>query len=118
MARGVLLDARRRPRARPLTILVPRGHEQEDVVIVGRCHVCGSEFGPGEEQAWRSHVGKCARAHIDEIRASAPSERVKGTLWDPNNFDPEVDAHMREVGRRMLREGRWEVLPHERAGLS
>jgi len=46
-----------------------------------------------------------------------PSQRNKGGPFDPESWDPEVEAHMREVGRTMLREGRLEVLPHERAGV-
>ena len=116
---AVLLDKHRRRRpSHALTILVPRGYEDGQVVIVGRCHVCGAEFGEGEEQRWQKHVGDCARAHIDEIRAMAPSEKNRGGPFDPNNWDPEVDAHMLEVGEQMRREGRWEVKPHERAGFS
>ncbi len=120
MAQGVILRGRGEPRypKRSLTILVPRGHESEPVVIVGKCHVCGSQFGEGQETVWEKHVGQCARAHMDEIHASKPSERLKGGPWDPQNWDPEVDAHMLKVGRRMLAEGRMEVKPSERAGLS
>lgn len=88
------------------------------VRVVGKCHVCGSEFGEGQEAAWEKHVGRCARAHIDDIRQSAHEQLRKGTLWDEDTWDPEVAAHLREVGKRMLREGRLEVLPHERAGNS
>lgn len=118
-AAPVLLNpAGARRRSGGLTIIVPRGYEDGDVVIVGKCHVCGGEFGEGEEQRWQEHVGNCARAHMDEIRAMAPSEANKGTLWDPNEWDPEVDAHMLEVGRRMRREGRMVVKRSERAGFS
>lgn len=117
MPRGVLLGQKRKP-SHDLTIHVPRGYEQGDVRVVGRCHICETIFGEGEEQAWQKHVGECARAHIDEIRASAPSERNKGTVWDDSELDPEVEQHMLAVGRRMLAEGRMEVKPHERAGLS
>lgn len=86
--------------------------------VVGVCHVCGEKFGEGQEQLWQKHVGECARAHMDEILASRPSERNKGGPFDPETWDPEVEAHMREVGKRMLAEGRLEVLPHERAGHS
>lgn len=123
MAQGVLLERGRRPQ-RSLTILVPRGHEEAPPAIFGHCWVClavlGKEtiFHAGEEQAWERHVGECARKHLDEIRALAPSHVDAGGPFDPNNWDPEVDEHMRGVGRRMLKEGRWEVKPHERAGLS
>lgn len=116
VATGVLLDATGRPHRGGLTILVPQGHE--DVYVVGRCHVCGAEFGEGQEQAWQKHVGACARKHMDEILASRPSERNKGTLWDPNMWDPELDEHMRQVGLAMAREGRMEVRRNERAGFS
>lgn len=90
--------------------------------MIGVCHVCplfGREtrFYAGEEQAWQRHVGQCARAHLDELRALAPSHADKGTPFDPENWDPEVDKHMLQVGKRMLEEGRFEVKPHERAGL-
>lgn len=88
------------------------------VRVVGVCNVCGAEFGEGQEQTWQKHVGNCARKHMDEILAMRPSQRNKGGPFDPDTWDPEVEAHMREVGRRMLREGRLEVLPHERAGHS
>jgi hypothetical protein len=103
------------PPQRGLTIYVPSGYERP---VVGVCHVCGAEFGEGQEEVWQRHVGACARAHIDEIRASTPSARNRGGPFDPETFDPEVDAHMAEVGRRMRAEGRLEVLPSERAGFS
>jgi hypothetical protein len=86
--------------------------------VVGVCHVCGAKFGEGSETAWQRHVGECARAHMDEIMAARPSQALKGGPFDPESWDPEVEAHMRKVGETMLREGRMEVLPHERAGHS
>lgn len=115
LAQGVLLGQNRRP-AHALTILVPRGYD--DTTIVGVCHVCDAKFGEGQEEAWQRHVGKCARAHMDEIRASTPKARQRGTVFDPENWDPEVEDYMLSVGKRMLREGRMEVKPHERAGFS
>jgi hypothetical protein len=112
---GVLLGPNRRP-AHALTILVPHGYD--DARIVGVCHICDAKFGEGQEQAWERHVGKCARAHIDEIRANTPKAKQKGTVFDPDSFDPEIESYMLEVGKRMLREGRWEVKPNERAGFS
>lgn len=112
---AVLLDKRRRTQ-HSLEILVPGGYETRPEDIVGHCLVCGSKFYRGEEEAWQRHVGDCARAHMDDILNSAPSVRDKGTPFEP--WDPEVEQHMLGVGRRMLAEGRREVLPHERAGFS
>ena len=79
----------------------------------GHCNVCGEDlFGTvGDMQ---KHMGACARANIDAIRAAAPSAKNKGGPFDPELWDPEAEAHLREVGKRMLREGRLETLPNER----
>jgi hypothetical protein len=58
----------------------------------------------------------CARRHLDEIRASSPRERNRGGPFDPDQWDPEIDAHMKRVGERMLKEGRLEMDRSERAG--
>jgi hypothetical protein len=117
-AGGVLLNQRRRPHHR-LQILVPSGYESGEAYIVGKCHVCGSEFGEGQEAAWQRHVGDCARKHMGEILANRPSERQKGGPFDPDNWDREVDDYMvNVVGKRMREEGRFEVRPSERAGFS
>lgn len=101
-----------------LTIHLPRDEEPVAVcrVPVGGGEVCGKPFFPGEERAFQKHVGECAREHADEIRAESP--RQKMPVFDEETWDPEVAAHMREVGRRMLREGRLETKPNERAGFS
>lgn len=86
----------------------------EDRVLIGRCLVpgCGAVFHSGEEVAWQRHVGPCARANLDKIHAEMEQQAV----FREENWDPEVAEHMRGVGRRMLKEGRLEVKPHERAG--
>ena len=94
------------------TLYVPAGLETRSVV--GKCEVpgCGLTFYAGEEEAWQRHVGPCARKNLDAIKA----ETSKLAIDNEQNWDPEVAAHMRSVGKRMLKEGRMEVLPHERAG--
>lgn len=104
------------PPTRAPHLLVPRGYESEDVVLVGKCHVCDATFHRGEEDEWQRHVGKCAREHIDEIREHSLRRRMP--IFDEDTWDPEIAAHMRDVGRRMLEEGRLEVKPSERAGFS
>ncbi len=114
------------PRLDPKTpkglILPPRSEQP----VVGRCKVvvnaagamCGATFYAGQEAAWERHVGDCARKHLDEIRAQAPSQRNKGTIFDNDGRDLEIERHLHRVGERMKREGRLEVLPSERAGFS
>jgi hypothetical protein len=118
LARGLLLGPKNPPRA--LEIFVPTGYEEDRGAVVGKCLVpgCGARFYKGQEDRWQKHVGDCARRHLDEIRALAPSEKNKGTVFDPAGVDQEVAAHMRRVGRRMRREGRLTVNPNERAGFS
>ena len=81
-----------------------------------RCNVCGSEFPNEQRHVYERHVGDCARAHEAEIQAMRPSVRNRSGPFDPETWDPEVEAHMQKVGQQMLREGRFEVKPSERAG--
>ncbi len=112
---AVLLNARgQRESARELTIILPASARE----AAFECTICGARFLCHQAQLYERHTAQCAREHIDEIRAMAPSHRKRGTPFDPENWDPEVEAHMRQVGRRMIAEGRLEVRPNERAGLS
>lgn len=113
---GVILNNPRKPQAHDMTLILPVGAIEEHAPF--RCTICEARFTRHQAELYERHVGACARAHIDEIRANAPSVRHAGTPFDPLNWDAEVDAHMLAVGRRMLAEGRFEVKPHERAGHS
>jgi hypothetical protein len=101
-----------------LQILVPRGYEDDgtlpDQTPVGLCLICEAKFYRGQEDEWQRHVGACARAHRAEIEEAL--EKRRKSIFNEDNWDPEIAAHMREVGERMKREGRLEVLPSERAG--
>lgn len=128
--KGVVLPGDVARKGTGLTIIVPRGYESEQdrmadpeaggymvcrvLVDAQTERVCGRLFEPGEERAFQKHVGDCAREHIDQIRAGSP--RAKMPVLDPNEWDPEIEEHMRKVGRRMIREGRLEVRKNERAG--
>ena len=79
----------------------------------GYCSIC-REFLHGTVGDMQKHMSACAREHIDEIRAAAPSQRFKDTVFDPTMWNPEVEAHLARVGERMLAEGRLEMLPSER----
>lgn len=98
-----------RPKRGDLTILVPRGMGSRPV---GECYSCGIPFFSREEG--ERHMGPCARKHQAELMAQAVKRRIP--IFDPENWDPEVERHMRKVGKRMIREGRLEVKPNERAG--
>lgn len=76
--------------------------------------ICGAQFTEAQQTAFEHHTGKCAREHMDEIRAHS----TRGTMFDSNEWDPEVDAHMRKVGKRMKAEGRMTVNPNDKAGFS
>lgn len=112
MARGLLLDASGRPVRQGLTILVPPSHADRPppafICLVPGCEVT---FGEHERREYQEHTGRCARENMDKIRAQTAPHPVLG-----GDFDPEVTAHMRKVGQRMLAEGRMEVKPSERAG--
>lgn len=117
MSRGVILGEQK-PRA--LTLYVPKGMEDRGA-LVGRCLVpgCGAKFYAGEENVWQKHVGDCARRHADRIEALRPSVKNKGTPFDPEVWDPQIEEYFRTVvGPRMKKEGRFEVKPNERAGFS
>lgn len=109
-----------------LTVLVPRGYESEtppEPVAVCRIPVgpegelCGQPFYAHEhnwERKWREHMRECVERNRDAIHAQSP--RTKLPMFDEANWDPEVAAHMKKVGERMIREGRMEVHKSERAG--
>jgi hypothetical protein len=114
-----------------LTIHVPSGYETEQdlveeqpggghicrVIVDGETReVCGRTFPGDQEGEYLRHLRRCVSAHRDAIHAASPRTRVP--LLDPNLWDPEVDEHMRKVGRRMVEEGRLTVNPSERAGFA
>lgn len=79
-------------------------------VVTGPGEICGMTF--TRQDVWQRHVGRCARAHIDEIRAE--SMRARMPVLDEANWDPEWSEHQQEVGRRMVAEGRLVPRPNER----
>lgn len=99
------MKAKRTPTG--LTVIVAN-----DAEPTGRCYTCGVPFFSREEG--ERHMGPCARSRMDELKALRVSERLP--FMDEEAWDPEVAAHLRKVGDRMLKEGRWEVKPSERAG--
>lgn len=79
----------------------------------GYCSLCDSYL-VGTVGELQKHMAACAREHIDEIRAMAPSQQFKGTMFDPREWNVELEEHMARVGERMLAEGRMTMHPSER----
>lgn len=116
MARGIVLGGRTDIKPR---IFLP--DSCSDIAgpgpLVGKCLApgCGAVFYSGQEDEWQAHTARCGRAKLDEIRALAPSEKNKGTIFA--DHDVELERHFRRVRERMERDGDMTVHPHERAGL-
>lgn len=119
MAAGIILGTRNDHRP---SIVLPRSCADlaAPPPLVGKCLVpgCGAVFYKGHEDAWQAHTARCGEEHIDDIRAMAPSERNKGTIFDHRDRDFEMERHFRRVREDMGREGRMTVKPNERAGFS
>lgn len=82
--------------------------------LVGKCHTCDATFYRGEEEEWQRHVGRCAREHLPEILAARRAKEKRLAAFQEENWDPEWAEHQREVGKRMIREGRLVPRPNER----
>lgn len=91
----------------------PAAREQRFVCRVpGPEGPCGAVF--ATEAGLVRHLRSCTAAHEGEIRTGSIRHRVPAL----DAWDPEVEQHMRHVGRRMVAEGRMRVKPSERAGFS
>jgi hypothetical protein len=93
-------------------LIVPR-----NVDPVGECVLCEEVFYTQRDAA--RHFERNAERHLELAREAAGQldlrpieERIP--ILAP--WDPEVAAHMRKVGERMVREGRLTVKKSERAG--
>lgn len=97
-----------------LSIWVPRGYEERPPTAT--CNMCGGAFA-GEAELLR-HFRTCILNAGHDHRAEEYEKRERLAIFQEENWDPEVSAHLRKVGERMLAEGRWEVKPNERAGFA
>lgn len=79
----------------------------------GHCNVCGEDLW-GTVGDMQRHMGACARRNIDAIRAASPSVKWADSVFDQGIWNPDAEAHLERVGKRMLAEGRLEMKPHER----
>lgn len=80
----------------------------------GFCDICAVPFFSTRDAV--AHLQ--TREHEDAVEAAVFAEarrrnRISFMYDDP---DPEVSKHYEELGKRMLREKRWDVKKHERAG--
>lgn len=102
----------------PLTIMVP--HDFMGRPAIGYCGLCDVPY--YTERGVRAHLrsaGHDAQVAIELAEREAKKKRL-AIFYDPEapGSDPEIEAHLKKVGQRMLREGRWEVKKNERAGFS
>ena len=91
----------------------PSARESERDERTFGCHLCLRTWPKRQRREWEQHFAQCVSDHRDEIARLSDAQRLGGVL-DP--MDPEIAEHMRKVGERMIREGRLEVKPNERAG--
>jgi hypothetical protein len=110
LGRRVILPGEK-PRRSNLQIIVPRDHS----TVVGQCSLCELVFYDQAEA--RRHFERNARKHA-ELADEARTERLVERMPVFDEWDPEVAAHMRKVGERMVAERRLEVKPNEKAGFS
>ena len=118
---GLLLPNAGAARGMAGTIYLPPGSDMIPKKWTCRCPtegggVCGEQFDMDDVDRFTRHVLRCRERNEEAIHKASP--RTRQPLLDPNSWDPEIETHMRKVGRRMRREGRMVILPRERAGFS
>lgn len=74
-------------------------------VPVGDGKTCGAKFYKGQEAKITGHINRCSRQHRDAIAANSPKVTMP-LFYDPEQWDPEYEKFMRDVGHRMRAEGR------------
>lgn len=107
------LPGQRPPRG-GLTIHIPAGADVRPKT--GECFLCGAEFREGDDVV--RHMKTCIPAAGHEVQSAEYEKRDRMEIFQEDAWDPEVAAHLRNVGKQMLREGRLEMKPNERAGFS
>ncbi len=84
--------------------------------VTGECYLCGVEFAAGDNVV--AHLKSCVADAGHDHRMAEEERKERMAIFSEEAWDPEVAAHMRKVGERMLREGRLETKRSERAGFS
>lgn len=89
---------------------------------IGHCELCEEHRGEPvpfyTDKDVRTHMVTIAHREAVLAEMGAEAERRKRLAMIYESDDPEVEAHLLEVGKRMRAEGRWVVRPNERAGFS
>jgi hypothetical protein len=83
---------------------------------IGECELCGVPF--YSERDTVAHLGTIEHREAAADMVKAEAERKQRLAMIYEHEDPEIQAHMEKVGKRMLAEGRWVVKPSEKAGFS
>lgn len=63
-------------------IVIPHGIAGVKLRKAFRCNICGEQFPHNHRASYEGHVSKCAREHMDELRALSPKRRHPGILGD------------------------------------
>ena len=112
-----MANEREKRRASGLIIVGDLPRKDQPRPFVCRVHTpdgpCAARF--ASPDALAAHARACARENEELIRANSPRLR-NPMMYDKNFWDAEVDAHYRELGKRMEEEGRIIPHKHERAG--
>lgn len=94
-------------------ILIP--HRFTGPPPTGYCGVCEVPFYGDRDM--RRHLRSGAHADQVEVARAAEERRKLRLAAFTTTDDPEIQAHLKTVGKRMLAEGRMVVKPHEKAGM-
>lgn len=100
-----------RPARRPVSVVVPHDGDRQ---ATGFCGVCDVPF--YSDRDMRAHLRSGSHRDAMALSVQAEHARKERLAIFHTSADPEVEAHLKVVGKTMLREGRMVVKPSERAG--
>jgi hypothetical protein len=83
---------------------------------IGHCTICEVPFYSNRDTVAHLRGSEHRLNMAAEMAARRQRNQRLAVFYDPEWGDPEIEAHMKRVGRRMRAERRWEVKPSERAG--
>ena len=80
----------------------------------GFCEICEVPFFSTRDAV--AHLQTPEHENAVEAAIFAEARRRSAISFMYDDPDPEVSRHYAELGKRMRKEGRWDVKKHERAG--
>jgi hypothetical protein len=83
---------------------------------IGQCDLCATPFYSQRDLV--AHLGTIEHREATEAALAEREAHKKSLAVVFDDPDPEITAHMKQVGKRMRKEGRWVVKKNERAGFS